>query len=139
MSGDFMTSMNPDTFLGSFMRGVLAKTLLAGCIAGGLVYMVWSKSAAFGLMVGTLISMLNFYLMYRDASEFRLKSNRSAGRFITWRFFLRYGIMCGYLAVIALKTTWSPVAACIGLLSVQAVILAQGMARALGKPGRLGI
>ncbi len=134
-----MTSTDLDTFLGPFMRGVLAKTLMAGCIAGAVVYVAWSKSAAFGLMGGTLISMMNFYLMYRDAGEFRLKPNRSAGRFITWRFFLRYGIMCGYLAVIALKTSWSPVAACIGLLSVQAVILADGLARGLGKSGRFGI
>lgn len=128
--------MRPDTSPDTLIREILAKALLAGSIAGSLSYVVWSESIAFGLMGGTLISMLNFFLMYRDASEFKLKPNRTAGRFITWRFFLRYGIMCGYLVVIAMKTSWSPVAACVGLLSVQAVILTRGLARALGKPER---
>ncbi len=134
-----MTPMHSDTFLAPFVRGVLAKTLFTGAVAGGVVYAMWSKPVALGFLGGTLIGMLNFYLMFRDAREFSMEPNRSAGRFITWRFFLRYAIMCGYLAVVALKTSWSPVAACIGLLCIQAVILAQGLARALGKPGRLGI
>ncbi len=134
-----MAFMTIDGHLVPFVRRILKRTLFAGCIAGMVLYLTWSHEVAFGFFCGTLISMLNFFLMYRDASDFGSKQGRSAGRFITWRFFMRYGIMCGYLAVIAMKTSWSPVAACVGLVSVQAVILAGGLMHAAGKPGRLGI
>ena len=77
--------------------GVLAKTCLPDRRI--VIYAMWSKPSLSAFWRNN-DRHVEFYLMFRDAREFSMEPNRSAGRFITWQF-LRYAIMCGYLAVVA--------------------------------------
>ena len=91
-------------------------------MVGAILYGMGSREAALGYVCGAVISVVNFQLQYADARMIAGKSSRAAGRFITGRFFLRYGIMLGCLAVIALKTDFNVYASFAGLLTVQAVL-----------------
>lgn len=105
-----------------FVRRTQAYALMFGALVGAVMSTVWSREAALGFVCGAAISMVNFQLQYADVLRIAGKDSKTAGRFITGRFFLRYMIMFGYLGVIALKTDFNVLLSCAGLLTVQAVL-----------------
>jgi len=117
-----MTAWNADPQTRVFVRRTQAYALIFGAMLGAVMYAVWTREAALGFVCGAAISVVNFQLQYADAQMIAGKSSRAAGRFIAGRFFLRYGIMFGYLGVIAVKTDLNVILSCVGLLTVQAVL-----------------
>ena len=118
-----MTIGNPDPYARVFVRRTQKYSLIFGAIVGAILWGVWSKETALGFICGVAISVVNFQLQYSDALRIAGKGSKAARRFITGRFFLRYAIMLGYLAVIAFKTDFNLYTSFAGLLSVQAVLI----------------
>jgi hypothetical protein len=117
-----MKTWNTDPLARMFVRRTQAYALMFGALAGAVMGAVWSREAALGFVCGAAISVVNFQLQYADVLRIAGKDSKTAGRFITGRFFLRYMIMFGYLGVIALKTDLNVLLSCVGLLTVQAVL-----------------
>jgi hypothetical protein len=117
-----MAASNSDPHARVFVRRTQKYTLLFGAIIGAILWGAWSKGAALGFVCGAAISVVNFQLQYSDVLRILEKDSKTARKFITWRFFLRYAIMFGFLAVIAVKTDYNILLSCIGLLTVQTVL-----------------
>ena len=117
------------------MRRILASTILFGACVGMILLVSWSREAAWGFWSGVAVGAVNFLLMYSDVRGMGSRNAKAAGKFMGGRFILRYGIMFGYLAVIAVKTDWSVIAAVGGMLSVQAAVMIDMLSRLFNRAG----
>ena len=130
-----MTSIQTDSGGFIFMRRIIASTALFAACVGMILMVSWSREAAWGFWSGAAVGAVNFILMYSDIRGMGDRNAKKAGKFMAGRFFIRYGIMFGYLAVIAVKTEWSVVAAVGGMLSVQAAVMIEMLSRMFNRAG----
>jgi hypothetical protein len=98
----------------------MASAVLIGAalIFGGLP--AWGK----GLIAGTLFSILNFILMAEVLPHHIGKSQRRAAAFSMGSILLRYSLMAVPMILSLKYHLFQPVAAAVGLVFVQMVILA---------------
>jgi hypothetical protein len=108
-----------------FVRHTQFKALIAGAIVGLALFFLKYHSAGLGLIGGTILSILNFQLMWADIIGMGLKTSVKAKWFIAGRYILRYGIVFGFLAVMVLRLNLNIIALIIGLFSIQIIIAAE--------------
>lgn len=118
-----MPSRNSDILLRNFVRRIQWGALALSGAVGFVLFLLWSRQVAFGYLSGAAVSVMNFRLMVADSSGVGKREGRKAKRFIVGRYFLRYGIMAGYIAGIAFKTDFNIFAAFAGLMAIQVTLL----------------
>jgi len=114
--------MNKSVSLREFVGGVRKRAVLSGLVLGLVLAHVWSPGVGFGFMAGAAVSVLNFQLMAVDSFEILEKTPGKARKFIVGRYFLRFAIMFGFLALIATRTDWNIMAAFAGVFFVPAIL-----------------
>ena len=119
--------------LRTFVGGIQKKALIYGSAVGGVLGLLWSWNIGLGLIAGVCVSVVNFQLMAVDAFDMVDKRPRGARRFIIGRYALRYVIMFGFIALVAVRTDWNVFAAFAGLFFVQGVLVADQAAGAVRK------
>jgi len=70
-----------------WMLSVLVLTLLGGWAAAGAFYFLQKKDLSQGLFWGTLLSILNFYGLYRLTENVLRRGNRGPKLFWFWNLF----------------------------------------------------
>ena len=109
----------------AFVRRTQFKALIYGVVAGLFLVFAVSKPAGFGIIGGTVLSVVNFQMMWADVMGMGSKTSRKIRWFIAGRYIIRYGIIFGFLAVIVLRMNWSVITSFIGFFAVQIVLAAE--------------
>lgn len=117
-------TVSDDTFDGArrFVRQTQFRALMIGC-GIGLLLSVWSEPAGYGFLAGLAISLVNFRLMAVDAFGMVTRSPKQARSYIIGRLVLRYGIMFGFLALIATRTSFNVIASFVGVVFIQIILV----------------
>jgi len=123
--------MNKSVSLREFVGGVRRRAVLSGIVLGLVLAHVWSFGVGLGFMAGAAVSVLNFQLMAADSFEILEKSPNKARRFVIGRYFLRFAIMFGFLALIATRTDWNIMAAFAGVFFVPAILFFDNVLQAV--------
>ena len=120
-----------------FVRKTQKRAIISGIIIGLILSVVWSWLIGFGFLAGVAVSVINFQLMAVDAFGITDKAPKKARRFILGRYALRYAIMFGFIALIALRTEFNIFATFTGLFFVQVLLVAGHVFSAAKIGGRI--
>ena len=118
------------------VRKIQKRALISGLIVGLLLAFFWSRSVGFGFLSGVAIGVVNFQLMSVDAYTMVEKNPRKARKFIIGRAMLRYTIMYGFLALVALRTDFNIFAAFVGLFLIKIILIGGHIIEGLGFSGK---
>ena len=119
----------------TFVRRTQFRVLTVAVSASAVLGLIWPASIGAGFFLGSLISMINFQLMAVDAYDMTGKTPRAARKHAVSRFMLRFAIILGFMALIVTRTELPIAAAFAGLFSVQAVLVAGELFRAISLTG----
>jgi len=112
-----------DRFTRTRMRVRTIQIRSAAIGAGiGLLFSVWSEPIGYGFIAGVAISLVNSLLMSADTFDMIEKTPPKVRSFVIKRFFIRFAIMFGFLALVATRTDFNIFAAFIGIFFLILVV-----------------
>jgi hypothetical protein len=115
--------MNSDSHTVKGLEKKLIKlAFLLGFIAIAVLLILRQYNIAVGLLIGTLVSIVNFKLLTRDVIK---KASEGAGKLfliISGGYLLRYGLMAAVLIIAAKKGHYYFLGAAAGLFTIRIAI-----------------
>lgn len=105
----------------SLERRIIAETLSLGLILALILFIFTKRMIAFGIGLGTLVSILNFKLLAKDIAS-RVSSGRAGFYSFFLKFPLRYGIMAVVLWLAIKKDFNFFIGTAVGLFGVRIAI-----------------
>jgi len=114
-----------------FVRKTQKRTLISALILGFFLSILLSRSVGYGFLSGVALGIVNFQLMSVDSYMIIGKPPQKARKFIINRYILRYGIMFGFLMLIAAYTKFNIIATFVGIFFVKVILIGGQIFQAL--------
>ena len=114
-----------------FVRKTQKRTLISALILGFFLSILLSRSVGYGFLSGVALGIVNFQLMSVDSYMIIGKPPQKARKFIINRYILRYGIMFGFLMLIAAYTNFNIIATFVGVFFIKVILIGGQIFQAL--------
>jgi hypothetical protein len=116
---------NEDSVKGlrNFVRTTQLKAFFSGILISFFLYFFIMKDAGYGFFCGTLISIVNFQLMFIDVLGVATRNSVKAKWFIFSMSLIRYSIIICTVVLIITRTEFNVFALFAGIFTIQAVLV----------------